>query len=111
MLSLALENPIGCYIDAKKKGLSVRRKNKVGHTLVKAEREFLSKPLSTDTKEELEILIDGLAIDELKEDFADSTRVTYRKILKPFFSWLHLVDKGFANFLRFAQKEPKTLMP
>jgi hypothetical protein len=85
MQSLALENPIERYIEAKKKGLSVRRRNKIRFTLVKSGREFFQKPLSSVTKEELEIFTDDLANDGLCESFEDSTKVTYRKILKPFF--------------------------
>jgi integrase/recombinase XerD len=106
MQSLAFDNPIERYIDAKKKGLSVRRRAKIRNTLVKAKREFFGKPLSTITKEELEIFIDDLANDGLTESFEDSTKVTYRKILKPFFTWLHPEDKEFASWIRTGNYQP-----
>ena len=87
------------YIDERKRGLSERRKTKIRGTLMKLGSVHL-KAFTEVTKDDLEEFIDALRDDDLEEEYAQSTKVTYRKIMKPFFAWLHPEDKEFASWIK-----------
>jgi site-specific recombinase XerD len=104
VVTIAEENSsksiIDHYIDKEKRGLSRRRKDKIRQTLGKLERVFLKKPLEDVTKDDLEAFIENLREDNLGEEFEDSTKLTYRKIIKPFFRWLHPEDPSFSSWIK-----------
>ena len=94
------ETLVNQYVGETKRGLTERRKNKIRFTLNKLGREFLKKPLDSVSKDDLEEFLDDLREDD---EFADSTKVTYRKILKPFFKWLHQDEPDFSTWIRTGQ--------
>lgn len=101
---------IDAYIDKEKRGLTKRRKDKIRQTLGKLERDFLKKPLEDVTKDDLERFIEDLREGNLGEEFEDSTKLTYRKIIKPFFRWLHPEDPKFSSWIKTGMYQP-TLGP
>jgi integrase/recombinase XerD len=85
------------YIDQEKKGLSLGRKKKIRLTLGKIGREQINKRFDQITRDDLEEWIETLKA----EDFEDSTKITYLKIAKPFFTWMHnLDDPNFASWIQ-----------
>ncbi|MDH2901078.1 MAG: site-specific integrase [archaeon] len=103
---------IGRYLQTDNiRGLSKGRKKKLRETLGKLGRVHLNKRLDLVTTEDLEEFIEALEQDELDdpeypEGYEDSTKVTYRKILKPFFNWLHSAEvKDWAGWIRTGNYE------
>lgn len=94
------------YIKTEKKGVSPRRKEKLRYTLGKIGNVHIRKRFDQITSNDLEEWVDGLKANELDDPdypdgYEDSTKVTYLKIAKPFFTWLHQDDDPkFASWIK-----------
>jgi len=68
-------------------------------------RQFLKKKFSLVTQDELERFLEDLKNDELDDPdwpdgFEESTKITYRRVTKEFFKWLHPENIGFVSWIK-----------
>lgn len=94
------------YIEAKKRSLSLGRKTKIRYTILTLGRKAFKKPLDQVTKEEIEEFVEVVRNNDLEVEYAQSTRIDFLKISKPFFAWMHPEDKEFATWIRTGSYQP-----
>lgn len=97
---------INRYIQEKKRGLSAGRKQKIRYSLNTLGSTVFKKQFRKVAIDEIEEVVDQIRKNDLDREYAQSTRVDFLKISKPFFAWLYPEDPKFVSWLRTGAISP-----